>query len=591
MRNRIHLIVAIFGLTALMGSDMAWGIGLKRSGGGGGGGGRSFSKSMPSRSAPKPSYRPSAKPKPISKPQPKPAQRPSTGSRPSFGGGGGGSRLPSRPSLSKPETRPSLPSKPSTRPSIPQRPDIGFRPPQRPSIPEKRPSLPEKRPSLPENRPSLPEKRPSLPEGKPSLPFTPSNPPKLPNRPGGGGERPNLPNLPGGGERPNLPDRPGAGERPSLPNLPGGGDRPSLPSRPGERPGNLPEFGGGSNRPSIPDPPGRPARPPRPEWGDRWQNNDNFFNSVGNRWNSDNINVVNNFNVDRSREWNSINTRWNQNGWHSNWGTASYNSWRRDVWGFRGNRCREVWYRTGPFGYHNHFFNVHWYGSCWWRPRPYTYRHCSPWWWWRPVAWGTVGFFFGQALAPDPVVYNPGTTVIYEGDTVYINGESAGDATTYRQETIQLANPPVTEIPIPEPPPAPAEMAEGAVVDEDPEEPQGDWLPVGVWALTQQEQGDATMFFQLSVDKQGIVGGAYKNVMTGDEQPVVGQLDFESQRVAWHIGENTTTVYETGLSNFENDVAGVFVHFGETQTQNWLLVRMPSPEMPPGTVKLPEVED
>ena len=177
--------------------------------------------------------------------------------------------------------------------------------------------------------------------------------------------------------------------------------------------------------------------------------------------------------------------------------------------------------------------------------------------------------------------------MIYEGDTIYINGESAGDATEYRQDTIALANPEVEEIPVPVPP----TTGNGEEAEYDPEKPTGDWLPVGVWALTQQEQGDATMFFQLSIDKDGIVGGAYKNVMTGDEQPVVGKLDFETQRVAWHIGEVTTTVYETGLSNLENDVASVFVHFGETQTQTWLIVRLPSPEMPPGTVKLPEIAE
>jgi hypothetical protein len=30
-----------------------------------------------------------------------------------------------------------------------------------------------------------------------------------------------------------------------------------------------------------------------------------------------------------------------------------------------------------------------------------------------------------------------------------------------------------------------------------------------------------------------------------------------------------------------NDVASVFVHFGEKTTQTWLLVRLPSPEIPP----------
>ena len=113
---------------------------------------------------------------------------------------------------------------------------------------------------------------------------------------------------------------------------------------------------------------------------------------------------------------------------------------------------------------------------------------------------------------------------------------------------------------------------------------------MGVWALTQQEQGDATMFMQFSIEKNGILAGAYKNVMTGDEQPVVGQLDMQTQRVAWHIGNATQTVYETGLSGFENDVVSVFVHFGEDTSQTWLLVRLPSPEIPPGTVKLPEIK-
>ena len=97
------------------------------------------------------------------------------------------------------------------------------------------------------------------------------------------------------------------------------------------------------------------------------------------------------------------------------------------------------------------------------------------------------------------------------------------------------------------------------------------------------------MFVQLSIDKDGLVAGAYKNIMTGDELPIIGRLDKRTQRVAWHFGEATQTVYETGLSSLQNDVATVFVHFGENQTQTWLLVRLPSPEIPPGTVKLPEI--
>jgi hypothetical protein len=222
-------------------------------------------------------------------------------------------------------------------------------------------------------------------------------------------------------------------------------------------------------------------------------------------------------------------------------------------------------------------FDNHWWGSCSWRRGPaFVNVNISPWWSWQPFAWASAGAFFGASLAPQPVIYDPGTTVIYEGDTYYVNGQQAGTAKAARQQVRQLAMPGIAEVPVPEPP------AEGQPAV---------WLPLGVWALTQQEQGDAVMFMQISVDKDGLVAGAYKNVMTGDEQPLIGKLDPKSQRVAWHIGEATNAVYETGLSSLENDVASVFVHFGEDATQTWLLVRLPSPEIPPGIVKIPEVKE
>ena len=270
-----------------------------------------------------------------------------------------------------------------------------------------------------------------------------------------------------------------------------------------------------------------------------------------------------------------VNTRYNERGWAGRYGSDNYREWRNDVWDFRKDRCNEIWDRREDFW--DDTFDNHWWGSCWWRPRPAVAIGVatSPGWWWRPVAWVSAGAFFGATLAPQPVVYDPGTTVIYEGDTYYVDGKPSGTATEARKAAIQLASPAVEEIPVPEP------VAEG--------QPEA-WLPLGVWALTQQEQGDATMFMQFSVDKNGILAGAYKNVMTGDEQPIIGQLDKKTQRIAWHVGEATQTVYETGFTGLENDVLSVFVHFGEKQTQTWLLVRLPSPEIPPGTVKLPEIK-
>ncbi len=274
--------------------------------------------------------------------------------------------------------------------------------------------------------------------------------------------------------------------------------------------------------------------------------------------------------------WNNINSRWSENGWAGRYGSGDWQEWRNDVWDYRSDRCEEIWDHREDFW--DDCFDDHWWGSCWWRPgavASVASAVVSPWWWWQQPTYQSYTSFYGGSVAAQPVVYDPGTTVIYEGDTVYVNGQSAGNATQYREQVTQLATPVIEEYPVPEP------AAEGQ---------EQTWMPLGVWALTQQEQGDANMFFQLSSDKNGLIAGAFKNVMTGDEEPVVGQVDKEKQRVAWHVGEVTQTVYETGLSNLTNDVCSVFVHFGNQKTQTWLLVRLPSPEVPPGPVKIPDLK-
>lgn len=390
-------------------------------------------------------------------------------------------------------------------------------------------------------------------------PDRPTTLPAKPGRPGGGG-RPDRPTT-----LPGKPDRPGGGgrpDRPSRPDRPGSGGRPERPDKPGS-----------GNRPNIDKRPGHPDRPPRPDRPDKWKNTQVNNTNQWNNWRKKNEVNINNFSVNRTNNWNNINARYNDRDWARRYDSRDYREWRNDVWDYRRGRANEIWDRRRD--YWDDVFDNHWWGSCWWRPGPpRVYVNTSPWWWWQPFGWASAGAFFGSSFAPEPVVYDPGTTVIYEGDNYYVNGQEQGSAVDARLAAAELATPVVEEIPVPEPAP------EG--------EPQ-EWMPLGVWALTQQEQGDANMFFQLSVDKDGLVAGAYKNVMTGDEQPVIGQVDFETQRIAWHVGEATQTIYETGLSSFENDVASIFVHFGESQTQTWLLVRLPSPEIPPGTVKLPEL--
>lgn len=523
----------------------------------------------------RPQTRPAPRPE-VSRPETRPAPRPET--RPS---GGGGSSLarpstrPSPPSINKPMTRPAPrpETRPAPRPGVADRPGDLTRPAPRPGAGGGRPgggaiTLPGQGVDRPGLRPE------TKPAGRPGVVDRPGDLTRPSTRPGtvrpGGGL-----NKPGGG--PGIVDRPGGGGRPGSvrpSDRPGLGDRPGWDNRPGDRPG-----GWGDNRPG--DRPGWGNNRPesRPNWGDKWNNSNNSFTNQFNNWHQENNVTINNFQNNRSNRWNDINTRYNDRDWHNRFDSDEYWKWRRDVVDFRRDRCHEVWDHC--YGYHDRFFHHGYWGGCWWgaavagTAAAVTSAIISPWWWWRPATYTTVATFYGPTYPAQPVIYDPGTTVIYEGDTIYINGRESGNAVEYRQKTIELASPPVETYPVPEPP-----AEEG--------QPEN-WLPMGVWALTQQEQGDAVMFFQLSVDKEGIVAGAFKNIMTGEDQPVVGQLDKEGQRLAWHVGENTDTVYETGLSSLTYDAASVFVHFGPEATQTWLLVRLPSPEMPPGAVKLPEI--
>jgi hypothetical protein len=64
------------------------------------------------------------------------------------------------------------------------------------------------------------------------------------------------------------------------------------------------------------------------------------------------------------------------------------------------------------------------------------------------------------------------------------------------------------------------------------------------------------------------------------KEPVTGQIDRATQRVAFHLGNNTDSVIEAGAYNLTQDVASCKVYFGKANPQTWLLVRLPTPKMP-----------
>jgi hypothetical protein len=236
---------------------------------------------------------------------------------------------------------------------------------------------------------------------------------------------------------------------------------------------------------------------------------------------------------------------------------------RREIRNYWEDRAEEIRIRISDR--RDYLFDDDWWDDCRWRDRPIFVS--DPWWWWRPAEFATVNVFL-DAGWDEPVLYDYGTDVIYDESVVYVHGEPVGTPVEYSRRVIEQANPPVEVI------------GEAPVVE-------NEWTPLGVWALVQEGQGDAVMFFQLSVDKKGVIRGAYVNVVSGEELPVAGQVDRATQRAAWHIGDEKEKVFEAGIANLSEQQASCLVHVAPGEMQNWLLVRMESPELPnaPSAVK------
>ncbi len=168
---------------------------------------------------------------------------------------------------------------------------------------------------------------------------------------------------------------------------------------------------------------------------------------------------------------------------------------------------------------------------------------------WTAATWSGVSDWLGCDSTPED--YDYGSTVIYQGDTVYVEGQPVGSSDQYYNEASSLAD-------------------TGTAQPSD----RSKWMALGVFAMVQGTQTDPTMIFQLAFNRQGIIKGTYFNKMTGSTLPVHGAVDKKTQRVAWTVGDNKSTVFDTGLYNLTKDQAPALVHFGKDRTQEWLLVRL-----------------
>ena len=211
----------------------------------------------------------------------------------------------------------------------------------------------------------------------------------------------------------------------------------------------------------------------------------------------------------RSKDWSNINDFRKNENVGNRFNSQQWNDYKNNVNNFRNNRATEI--NNNIQNNFDNNFDDNWWGNSGWYGG--GYRGGNPWWWWGTATLATAGTFLAidamQDATYQPPVYDYGVNVVYQGDDVYVDGKREASAPEYAEQAIALANEPART-----PAPAPPEPGK-----------QPDWLPLGVWALAQEEKGDAYIFFQLSIDKNGVVSGAHQNVLSGENSPISGQLD------------------------------------------------------------------
>lgn len=254
---------------------------------------------------------------------------------------------------------------------------------------------------------------------------------------------------------------------------------------------------------------------------------------------------------------------------------------RNNYWGRYGLGVNNYWRGNNRYP----FFNNGWYaGRSIFRPYGYfNYFGYRPWgYWWGSPGWGGVNSFYGgyggygNWGSPYYYDYGPGGNVVYQDNSVYVDGTNVGTAEEYAQSAAALA----------------------AIDPNDvPSQNTEDWLGLGTFAVI-EHAGDAdkretmepTRFVQLAIDKKGFIAGTYYKKQTDETFAVSGRVDKNTQRVAFAFDTNQNIVFETGLYNLTQDQTPVLVHMGPNKNDTFVFVRLEKPaDQGPGEGKVEQL--
>lgn len=216
----------------------------------------------------------------------------------------------------------------------------------------------------------------------------------------------------------------------------------------------------------------------------------------------------------------------------------------------------------------------------WWGRYPYAWG--GDWgddWAYGYSDWNDLASFWDYPVNNAPVDYDYGNNITYQGDTVYYGNQPSDTAANYYTQAQTIAQ----SMPIPATVPSKAAAnskgtATPAVLAAAESKDSKDWKSLGVFSLTQGDQTDSTMMFQLAVNKKGAVRGNYYNALTKECKTVSGAVDKKNMRLAFEVSGNKSVVYDTGLANLLQPQSPILVHFSKTNTEQWNMVRLDPPK-------------
>jgi len=207
--------------------------------------------------------------------------------------------------------------------------------------------------------------------------------------------------------------------------------------------------------------------------------------------------------------------------------------------------------RSG-FGYYNSF-QPSWYSA---HPNSWAPSGASAGSAWATPSYSVVAGYCGMPAAAAAPNYDYGSSVVFQGNNVYMNGQDAGTTQQFAEQATSIAS-------------------QGQTANAPPTD---DWKPLGIYALVQGDDKSSNYIFQLAVNKDGVIRGNYYDGVMDNNSEVFGSVDKQSQRAAWTIGKKKDRVFEAGVYNLTQPECPCLVHRGTDSTTQMMLVRMQQPK-------------